>query len=211
MAAARNDAERRQAPTLPFEIVAIGASAGGLHALQAVLGSLPADLPVPLVIVQHLDPRHRSLMADILTRHTALPVKQAQQGDKLEPGVVYLGVPDYHLLVNLDRTLSLTQSELVRFVRPSVDLLFQSVAGSYGDRAIAVVLTGTGSDGAMGVEAVKDSGGTVIVEDEGTAEFSAMPHAAISTGCADFVLPIGEIGAALVELITTPEATDDGT
>lgn len=174
-----------------------------------MLGALPRDLPVPLVVVQHLDPRHRSLMADILTRHTQLRVKQARQGDNLEPGVVYLGVPDYHLLVNLDRTLSLTQSELVRFVRPSIDLLLESVAGSFRHRAIGVVLTGTGRDGAMGVTAIKEQGGTVIVEDEDTAEFSAMPHAAIATGCADFVLPVPEIGPALVELTRGSEPTEE--
>lgn len=191
----------QQHPIRPFDIIAIGASAGGLQALEAVLGALPAELAVPVVVVQHLDPRHRSLMADILARHTALEVSQAEHDDELRDGVVYVAVPDHHLLVNADRTLALNQSELVRFVRPSIDLLFESVAGSYGDRCVAVVLTGTGRDGAMGVEAVKERGGTVVVEDPDTAQFSAMPAAAIDTGCADFVLSLDEIGPALVSLV----------
>lgn len=138
-----------------FEIVALAASAGGLRALSQVLAALPADFPAAIVVVQHLDPRHRSLMAEILSRRTALRVKQAEEGNRLTAATAYIAPPDRHLLVNSDSTLSLTQSELVHFVRPSADLLFESVAASYRDRAIAVVLSGSGSDGAMGVNAIK--------------------------------------------------------
>ena len=184
-----------------FDIVALASSAGGLTALSTVLSALPADFPATMVVVQHLDPRHRSLMADILERRTSLRVKQAAEGDCLEPSTIYIAPPDRHLLVNVDGTLSLSQSELVHFVRPSADLLFESVAASYRDRAIAVVLTGTGSDGVMGVQAIKKMGGTVIAQDEKTAEFFGMPGAAIHTGSVDFVLPLDEIGAALVTLV----------
>jgi two-component system chemotaxis response regulator CheB len=136
-----------------FDIVALAASAGSLMALSSVLSGLPADFPATLVIVQHLDPRHRSLMADILSRRTSLRVKQAEEGDLLTSATAYIAPPNRRLLVNPDGTLS--QSELVHFVRPSADLLFESVAASYKDRAIAVVLSGTGSDGAMGVQAIK--------------------------------------------------------
>ena len=186
-----------------FHIVALAASAGGLAALGAVLSGLPDDFPAALVIVQHLDPRHRSLMADILSRRTKLKVKQAAEGDRLSPGIAYIAPPDRHLLVNPDGSLSLSQSELVHFVRPSADLLFESVAASYKGRAIAVVLTGTGCDGAMGVQAIKKMGGTVIVQDEKTSEFSGMPTAAIRTGQSDFILPLGEIAAALTTLVMT--------
>jgi two-component system, chemotaxis family, protein-glutamate methylesterase/glutaminase len=108
--------------------------------------------------------------------------------------------------VNADSTLSLTQSQLVHFLRPSADLLFESVAASYGERAIAVVLTGTGSDGAMGVQAIKKMGGTVIAQDETTAEFFGMPGAAIQSGSVDFVLPLDEIPTALVTLVMKGEA-----
>jgi two-component system chemotaxis response regulator CheB len=184
-----------------FDIVALAASAGGLTALSRVLSGLPSDFPAAIVIVQHLDPRHRSLMADILSRRTPLLVKQATEGDSLTPATAYIAPPNRHLLVNPDGTLSLSQSELVHFVRPSADLLFESVAASYKDRAIAVVLSGTGSDGAMGVQAIKKMGGTVIVQDEKTSEFFGMPGAAIRTGNTDFILPLDEIAQALVTLL----------
>jgi two-component system chemotaxis response regulator CheB len=104
-----------------------------------VLVGLPRDFPAAVVVVQHLDPRHRSLMADILSRSTPLTVKQAEEGDRVLPGITYIAPPNRHLLVNPDGTLSLSQSELVHFVRPSADLLFESVAASFKDRAVAVV------------------------------------------------------------------------
>ncbi|TMA11009.1 MAG: chemotaxis protein CheB [Deltaproteobacteria bacterium] len=190
-----------------FDIVALAASAGGLRALSQVLAALPADFPAAIVVVQHLDPRHRSLMADILSRRTSLQVKEAKEGTRLSPGSAYIAPPNRHLLVNSDSTLSLSQSELVHFVRPSADLLFESVAASYKDRSIAVVLSGTGSDGSMGVKAIKKMGGTVIVQDEKTAEFFGMPGAAVQTGSVDFILPLDEIPSALVTLVTTGDVT----
>ncbi len=196
--------ERRLPPPLSgsaFDVVALAASAGGLTAISRILSALPADFPAAIVIVQHLDPRHRSLMASILSRRTSLQVKQAEEGDSLSPATVYIAPPNRHLLVNPDGTLSLSQSELVHFVRPSADLLFESVAASYQHCAIAVVLTGTGSDGAMGVQAIKKMGGTVICQDEESAEFFGMPSAAIQTGDVDFVLSLDEISSALMTLV----------
>ena len=184
-----------------FDIVAVAASAGGLTALIEVLTDLPADFKAAIVIVQHLDPRHPSLMAEILSRRTVLKVIQAKEGDKLTPGTVYIAPPNNHLLINGDGKVSLSQSEMVHFLRPSADLLFESVAASYQARAIAVVLSGTGTDGAMGVEAIKKMGGTVIVQDAKTAEFPGMPAAAIKTGNVDFILPLAEISLALRTLI----------
>jgi len=185
----------------PFDIVAFAASAGGVFALTEILGKLPAQFPAIVVVVQHLDPRHRSLMPEIFGRRSQLPVDQALDGMKVEPGHVYLAPPDRHLLINRDGTVSLTQTELVNFVRPSADLLFESVAAVYGERAIAVVLTGAGKDGSMGVTAIKARGGTVIVQDEATSEFFSMPSAAIRTGTVDFVLSLNEIPSALVTLV----------
>jgi two-component system chemotaxis response regulator CheB len=184
-----------------FETVALAASAGGLAALSRVLGGLPADFPASVTVVQHLDPRHRSLMAEILGKRTSLVVRQAREGDELRPGWVYIAPPDNHLLVNGDGTLSLSHSELVHFVRPSADLLFESMAAAYGARAIAVVLTGTGSDGDMGVKAVREKGGTVIAQSEKSAEYFGMPGAAIATRSVDFVLDLDEIAPALVTLV----------
>jgi two-component system, chemotaxis family, protein-glutamate methylesterase/glutaminase len=193
-------------PRSAFDLVAIASSAGGLRALTEVLSGLTADFPASIAVVQHLDPRHRSLMADILNRQSRLPIKQAEDGDRVQPGAVFIAPPDRHLLVNADGTLALSRTELVHFVRPSADLLFESVAASFKDRAIAVMLTGTGSDGATGVEAIKKMGGTVIAQDEGTSEFFGMPGAAIQTGVVDFVLPLKDIGPALTKLIVRGEA-----
>lgn len=189
-----------------FDVVAIAASAGGLNAINVVLANLPAQFPATIVVVQHLDPRHRSLMAEILARNTSLSVKQADNGETMQPGTVYIAPPDRHLLVNSDGSLGLSQSELVHFVRPSADLLFESVAASHKEHAIAVVLTGTGSDGSMGVQAIKKMGGTVICQDVETAEFSGMPLAAMQSKCVDFSLPLDEIAAALVTLVMKGEA-----
>jgi two-component system chemotaxis response regulator CheB len=188
-----------------FDVVAMAASAGGLNAIGKVLEALPGDFSAPVVVVQHLDPRHRSLIAEILSRHTRMRVKQAEEGEPLRPGTVYFARPDRHLLVNADGTLSLTQTELVHFVRPSADLLFESVAASHRERAIAVVLTGTGSDGVMGVQAIKKMGGTVIVQDKASSEYFGMPGAAIQTGSVDFTLPLAEIAGALVTLVMKGE------
>jgi two-component system, chemotaxis family, protein-glutamate methylesterase/glutaminase len=188
-------------PDAAFDIVALASSAGGLKALSQVLSSLPANFPAAIVVVQHLDPRHRSLMADILSRRTSLQVKEAEEGDRITPTTVYIAPPNRHLLANPDGTLSLTQSELVHFVRPSADLLFDSVAASYKDRAIAVVLSGTGNDGAMGVEAIAKMGGTIIAQDETTSEFFGMLSAAIQTGSVTFILPLSEVASALVSLV----------
>lgn len=184
-----------------FTIVAMAASAGGVEALTEVLSALPSDFPVPIVVVQHLDPHHRSLLPEILRRRCHLRIKQAEEGDDLDPGTAYIAPPDQHLLVKRDGTLSLSRTELVRFVRPSVDLLFESIAASHQERAIAVVLTGTGSDGAMGVGAVKTMGGLIIVQDPEEAYFPGMPKAALETGAVDEVLDLQKIGSRLVELV----------
>src|SRR5262245_57566348 len=118
-------------PHAAFDVVAMAASAGGMNALSHVLRQLPANFPAAILIVQHLDPRHRSLMADILSRRTPLQVKQAAEGDRLQPATALIAPPNRHLLVNPDGTISLSQSPLVHFLRPSADLLFESVAAIY--------------------------------------------------------------------------------
>ena len=188
-----------------FAIVAMTASAGGVQALSQVLSSLTADFPVPVVVVQHLDPNHHSLLPEILERRCTIRIRQAREGDVLELSTAYIAPPDQHLLVNGDGTLSLSHSDLVHFVRPSADLLFESVAASHEERTIAVVLTGTGSDGTMGVQAINTMGGTVIVQDPETADFAGMPRAAVNTGAVDEILPLEEIASRLVELVHVDE------
>jgi two-component system, chemotaxis family, protein-glutamate methylesterase/glutaminase len=195
-----------ESPRGAFDVVAVAASAGGLKALTAVLSSLRSDFPAAVLIVQHLHPRHRSLMAEILDRCSDLPVKQVEEGEVLRRGTAFIAPPDNHLLVDPEGVLSLSKSELVHFVRPSADLLFESLAASYKERAIAVVLTGSGTDGSLGVEAVKKMGGTVIAQDEATSEFADMPRAAVRTGAVDFVLPLNAISSALASLVAEAPA-----
>ncbi|PPS45348.1 chemotaxis protein CheB [Chroococcidiopsis sp. TS-821] len=185
-----------------FPVVAIGASAGGLKALGEVLSSLCADFPAAITVVQHLYPYHSSQIANILNHRTALTVKEAEQNEQLQPGKVYIAPPNKHLLVTSTGTLCLSDAQMVHFVRPSVDLLFESVAASFQTQAIAVVLTGMGSDGAMGVRAIKQMGGKAIAQDRASADFFGMPSAAIETGEVDFVVPLQEIATILMRLVT---------
>jgi len=187
-------------PGTAFDIVVLAASAGGLRAITMIVEELPSDFPAALAVVQHLDPKHRSLMPQILKRHTQLHVAQAEDGARLQSGWVYTAPPDQHLLLNGDMTFTLARTELVHFVRPSADLLFESAAAACKQRALAVVMTGTGSDGNMGVRAIKKMGGWVIVEDPATAEFSGMPAAAVDTGSADLIVPLAEIAPAIMRL-----------
>jgi len=184
-----------------FALVAVASSAGGFAALKQLLSDLSADIPAAFVIVQHLDPKHRSLLAELLDRRSSLPVTEAKDGDVVKPGHAFVAPPDHHLLVNPDHTLVLTRTELVHFVRPSADLLFESVAATFGPRAIAVVLSGTGLDGSMGVKAVKKMGGSVVAQDEGSSDFFGMPSAAIMTGDVDVVAPVERIASVLQSMV----------
>ena len=182
-------------------IVVITASAGGLNAISEILSQLPSNFPAPIAIVQHLDPKHPSMMAEILNKRSPLSVKQAQTGDMLYPGKVYIAPPDFHLLVNSDGSLSLSHSEKVHFVRPSGDVLFKSVAASFKEKCIAIVLTGMHEDGAAGVKEIKKNGGIVIAQDKATCKYSSMPDSAIQTGDVDFIVPLEYIARCLMYLI----------
>lgn len=187
----------------PVTVVAIAASAGGLNALTQILGHLGPEFPAPVVVVQHMDRRHPSLLPEILTRVAKLKVKQAEEGETILPGTVYLPQPNFHLLVVPGGKIALAQSDPVHFVRPSADVLFRSIAQEFGSRAVAVVVSGTGVDGAEGVRAIRQAGGTVLVQDSSTSEFSGMPDAAIATGAVDQILPLEAIAARLVSLTAT--------
>jgi len=165
-----------------------------------VIGALPRRFPAAVLVVQHLDPRHKSLLAELLARRTPLTVKEAVDRERIETGTVYIAPPDNHLLVAHGH-VSLTSSELVHYTRPSIDLLFESVAASYRDRAIGVVLTGSGMDGTTGIRAIKEQGGTTIAQDPQTAEYASMPAHACATSCVDFTLPLATIGPAVVSLV----------
>jgi two-component system chemotaxis response regulator CheB len=169
-----------------------------LRAIREILSALPNDFPGAVVIVQHIPPHKKSHLAEILGRCTALKVKQAAAGDKLRAGEVFVAPPDHHLLVNPIGRLSLSRAAKVRFSRPAVDVLFESVAMSCGEQGVAVVLTGGDFNGSKGVRAIRAAGGIVVAQDEATCEVFGMPRAAIATGVVDFVLPLDEIANFLV-------------
>jgi two-component system, chemotaxis family, protein-glutamate methylesterase/glutaminase len=185
---------------LPRTVVGIGSSAGGIHALTTILTALPASLPAPVLVVQHLDPRHPSVLAQLLDRASTLPVRQASEGDLVEAGVV-LAPPGHHMVLNEDGTVSLNDDPLIHFVRPSVDVLFASIARVCAAGGIGVILSGGGTDGADGIRAIKGAGGTVLAQDQATSQVFGMPGAAIDTGLVDRVLPLEAIPAALEELV----------
>jgi two-component system, chemotaxis family, protein-glutamate methylesterase/glutaminase len=181
-------------------IVAIVGSAGGIRAMEGVLTGLPRDLDAAVLIVLHLTPEHPSLLARILARRTDLTVREAADGDVLERGIVYVAPPDAHLLVTSDGCLRLERSELVHHVRPSADALLLSIAHEHRGRCVAVILSGTGIDGAAGAAAVHRAGGWVVAQDEATSEHFGMPGAAILAGGVDAVLSLQEIGPAVLDL-----------
>src|SRR5262245_60502274 len=201
-------ANLRGIPVTPqFDVVAIGASAGGGEALHMVVSALPVSFPAAVLIVQHMDPRHKSMLAGLLGRRSKLDVRQAVNGEVVQPATVHIAQPDMHLIVR-SRHLVLTDTKLVHFSRPSIDLLFESVADEYGDRAISVILSGSGVDGAAGTRAIKAKGGTTIIQDPASAAHAGMPQAARGTGCVDLTLPLEEIGPAIVSLVI-PTAGDE--
>ena len=151
------------------EAVVIGASAGALEALSNLLPALPADYRLPILIVVHLPPDKTSLLAELLRARCAIRVREAEDKEPIEPGVAYFAPPDYHLLVEQDKRLSLSDDEPVLFSRPSIDVLFESAADAYGGGLIGVVLTGANSDGANGLRAVVEAGGVAVVQKPGSA------------------------------------------
>jgi two-component system, chemotaxis family, protein-glutamate methylesterase/glutaminase len=191
----------RAMETAPPALVCFAASAGGVVALPKVLELLPPDLPLAIVVVQHLSPTHQSRLPEILGRATTMEVKVATHGAKIERGVIYVARPDSHVLVAEDDTLELTQTKKVHYVRPSADLLLSSAARRYSGKVIGVILTGTGSDGSDGIQVVHEAGGIVIVQDPNSASFSGMPESAVKTGHADFVVALEDIAGAIVAIL----------
>ena len=180
------------------ELVAIGASAGGLPALGELFGKLESEFP-PIVVVQHLDPRHKSQLATLLARKTRKPIKEAEDGEPITQGTIYIGPPDEHLLVAQGR-IQLAHSRLVRFSRPSIDIMFGSVAAIYGEHSIGVILSGSNRDGSDGIAAIRRAGGITVAQDPITAEYRIMPQAAIDTGCVDLIVPLEKMGSVLSRL-----------
>jgi len=195
----RESGEERPRQDLMDGVIAIGASAGGVIAIGEVLAQLPANLRYAVLVVLHLAPQFTSHAAEVFARSTNLKVTQARDNEVLHRGVVYIAPPDFHLNVE-NGAVRLTHTAVINFSRPSIDSMFRSIALNFGKQAIAVVLTGSGTDGADGLRAIKAAGGFTIVQDPRTAQFSSMPDAAVATSCADRVLPLAEIAPLLRQL-----------
>ncbi len=188
-------------------VVGIGASAGGLDVFKRLLADLPDDTGFAVVFIQHLDPSHHSMLSEILARATAMPVSEAADGMPLEANHVYV-IP-----ANADLTIEHGVLKLAARMQPAglhmpIDGFLRSLADGFGSRAIGVILSGTGSDGSAGVEAIKAAGGVTFAQDQATAKFATMPQAAVATGCVDFVLPPDRIAAELVRISQHPYIAD---
>ena len=188
------------------ELVAIGASTGGPGALVEILRAVPASFPLPILIVLHINDPFGAAFADWLDRQSQHRVAIARDGEPIQPGRVLLAPPGVHLTV-VGKRIRLTGEPERHSCRPSVDVLFESVAGAYGGAVIACLLTGMGRDGAAGLLAIRQRGGTTIVQDEATCVVYGMPREAVAIGAATRILPLGEIGPAITAIAARTDAT----
>jgi two-component system chemotaxis response regulator CheB len=191
---------RQRTGLLEVEAIVIGASAGGVEALALLFEALPAQFVPSIIVVLHLPPDRPSQLARLYGQRCRLPVREAMDKERIEPGTIYFAPPDYHLLVEREKTLALSQEAPVAFSRPSIDVLFESAALAYGASLVAIVLTGANSDGAEGLAAVRAAGGSAWVQVPDDAQSETMPSAAIARAGADFVLPVRDMAERLVNL-----------
>jgi two-component system, chemotaxis family, CheB/CheR fusion protein len=199
---ARDSGGKRQAwdPTGSlFPIVGIGASAGGFEAISRLLRNLPTDTGLAFVLIQHLDPTHKSILAELLAKVTQMPVQQVKHGMPLKPNQVFVVPPNVSMIVE-NSLLKLIPRQETRGLHMPIDHFFRSLAQNHEGRAIGVILSGTGSDGTFGLEEIKEKGGVTFAQDERTAKFSGMPHSAIQTGSVDFVLSVEGIARELLRI-----------
>jgi two-component system chemotaxis response regulator CheB len=183
------------------ETVAIGASAGGISALFLLLEELQPPLDAAIIVVLHLPEDRDSLVVQVLGHRTRVPVQEAQPHGPVQPGIVYIAPPGYHLLVERDRSFSLSCDPPVTFSRPSIDVLFESCAEAYGASLLAMVLTGANEDGARGLRVVKSLGGLTAVQDPEGAAHALMPEAAVRLAQPEFVLPLAGLRSLLQTVV----------
>ncbi len=195
---------------MSYEAIVIGASAGGLQALKRVLTALPASFSFPIAIVQHIADHSECVMADLLDRASRIAVKEAEDKELLRPGTAYLAPPGYHLLIEPDRSISLSVDERVNYACPSIDVLFESAAEVFGEALIGIILTGANADGAHGLKTIKERGGLAIVQDPESAESPTMPRAALAATEVDYRVNLEQLAPLLLRL-TGQEAKVYGT
>ena len=202
-----NKATDRGQKSDKMPIVGIGASAGGLEALEGLFACLPADLKAAFVIIQHLDPKRKSLMDELLQKYTHLKVSQIEDGHQIEPNCIYLNPPNYYVGL-FNGTFFLTAPQKGMGIGQPIDYFFRSLADDINTKAIAIILSGTGTDGTLGIRAIKEQGGMVIVQEEAQAAFAGMPASAIETGLVDLVLKVEKIGPELLNYLDHPYMAD---
>ncbi len=196
-------------PQSRIDVVAIGTSTGGPGALSELIPQLPADLPVPIVIVQHMPPLFTRLLAERLNTIAPLEVREGKEGEKLQRGQVWIAPGDHHMTVvrkGIDFLLALNRDAEENSCRPAVDVLFRSVAQTYGANVLAVVLTGMGSDGTKGAAAVREAGGEVIVQDKESSVIWGMPGKVVAASLADHIFPLSGIASEVVRRVSMRRA-----
>jgi two-component system, chemotaxis family, protein-glutamate methylesterase/glutaminase len=184
-----------------YDAIVIGTSAGGLHVMTRILKPLPAHFPLPIMVVQHRAKDERNLLEEVLQQKCEVRIKQADEKESIESGVVYFAPPDYHLLIENDRTFSLSFDAAVNFSRPSIDVLFETAADVFKERLLGIILTGANNDGAAGIRKISMRGGITIAQSPETADYADMPKAAINTGYVRHVMSPEEISRYLLALI----------
>lgn len=192
----------------PSFVVGVGASAGGLEALEALFDSIPPDTDMAFVVVQHLSPDFKSMMDRLLGRHTKMPIYSVEDGMTVEPNSVYLIPPKTEMIISGNRLL-LTEKDPTAGLSLPIDIFFRSLASDWEESSIAIVLSGTGTDGSRGVRAINNAGGLVLVQTAESAQFDGMPRAAVDTGCADLVTTPQEMGPALVRFANVSTTSHD--
>lgn len=197
-------APRTPPPSGPWDAIVIGGSSGAIDALNALVPALPARLCAAVIVVLHLPRDRRSLLVDIFRERCALPVLEAEDQLWIQPGHLYFAPPDYHLLVDQGPRLALSVGAPVYFSRPSIDVLFESAADSYGDRLMGILLSGANEDGAQGLVAIHAAGGRTVVQAPSSAAMPTMPNAALARLAVDDALTPDEIAAMLSQLPTQP-------
>jgi two-component system, chemotaxis family, CheB/CheR fusion protein len=196
-------AEELVAASESFYVVGVGASAGGLEALETFFEHMPSDAGMAFVVVQHLSPDFKSLMDELLSRRTEIAIHRVEDGMAVEPNSIYLIPPKKEMIISGGRLL-LTDKDPATGLSLPIDTFFRSLAQDCGNRAVGIILSGTGSDGSRGIRAVHDAGGLVIAQNEETAKFDGMPRSAVETGVVDLVLPPAEMAKALLDYIQHP-------
>ena len=185
---------------MQYEAIVIGVSSGGLKALKIIFSALPSGFAIPIIVVQHIGPLSENSWIKLLNDSCIIPIKEADEKEKIVTGNIFIAPSNYHLLIEKDRTFSLTIDERVNFARPSIDVLFESAAEAYKEKLIGIILTGANNDGTKGVKRIKECGGIVIIQDPETAESSYMPASAIAAVQPDYIQALDQIGQLLIKI-----------